>query len=57
MTGAAFTMLGDPDAVACEGDACLVPGAATADPAAAEDASPAADLARVREAIDAGRAI
>ncbi|PPF57389.1 hypothetical protein C5B94_01650 [Clavibacter michiganensis] len=52
-----FTMLGASDAAACEGDACLVPGAATADPAAAEDASPAADLARVREAIDAGRAI
>jgi hypothetical protein len=52
-----FTMLGASDAAACEGDACLVPGAPTADTAAADDASPAADLARVRDAIDAGRAI
>ncbi|AJW78917.1 hypothetical protein [Clavibacter michiganensis] len=52
-----FTMLGASDAAACEGDACLVPGASTADTAAADDASAAADLARVRDAIDAGRAI
>jgi hypothetical protein len=52
-----FTMLGASDAAACEGDACLVPGAATADAETADDASPAADLARVRDAIDAGRAI
>jgi hypothetical protein len=51
-----FTMLGASDAAACEGDACLVPGAPTAD-TAADDASAAADLARVRDAIDAGRAI
>ncbi|MBF4616733.1 hypothetical protein ITJ44_01395 [Clavibacter sp. VKM Ac-2873] len=52
-----FTMLGAADAAACEGDACLVPGAAPADTATADDASPAADLARVRDAIDAGQAI
>ncbi|WP_435078753.1 hypothetical protein [Clavibacter michiganensis] len=45
-----LAMLGSADAAACEGDACLVPGATA-------DASPAADLARVRDAIDAGRAI
>ena len=42
MTGPAFTMLGDPDAVACEGDACLVPGAA-----------PGAQESRVAPAPDA----
>lgn len=52
-----FTMLGASDAAACEGDACLVPGASAGDTAAADDASAAADLARVRDAIDAGRAI
>lgn len=51
-----FTMLGASDAAACEGDACLVPGA-VAGTSAADDGSAAADLARVRDAIDAGRAI
>jgi hypothetical protein len=60
-----FAMRGSADAAACEGDACLVPGARTtagspagspaADPA--PEASAAADLARVRDAIDSGRAI
>ena len=45
MTGAAFAMLGDPDAVACEGDACLVPGAA-----------PRAQESRVAPAPDAAAA-
>lgn len=26
VTPAPFTMMGDPDAAACEGDACLIPG-------------------------------
>lgn len=26
---ASFAMLGDPDAAACEGDSCLLPGAST----------------------------
>ncbi|MFT2692896.1 hypothetical protein [Clavibacter zhangzhiyongii] len=59
-----FAMRGSADAAACEGDACLVPGAldaagsSAADAAdAASDASAAADLARVRDAIDSGRAI
>ncbi|OUE27564.1 hypothetical protein [Clavibacter michiganensis] len=56
-----FAMRGSADAAACEGDACLVPGASVADDHAAHDvgteASAAADLARVRDAIDAGRAI
>ncbi|WP_317229453.1 hypothetical protein [Clavibacter sp. MX14-G9D] len=68
-----LAMLGSADAAACEGDACLVPTAppsasGTASAVAASDAvapgtaapddgSPAADLARVRDAIDAGRAI
>ncbi|MFT7709744.1 hypothetical protein ACMT9Y_02160 [Clavibacter tessellarius] len=56
-----LAMRGSADAAACEGDACLVPGM-VADPAAAgsgaaADADPAADLARVRDAIDSGRAI
>jgi len=56
-----LAMRGSADAAACEGDACLVPGMG-ADPAAAAsgaaaDADPAADLARVRDAIDSGRAI
>ena len=52
-----FTMLGASDAAACEGDACLVPGATAIASDTTADASPAADLARVRDAIDAGRAI
>ena len=52
-----LAMLGSADAAACEGDACLVPGATAAASDATADASPAADLARVRDAIDAGRAI
>ncbi|MBF4624196.1 hypothetical protein [Clavibacter sp. VKM Ac-2872] len=52
-----FTMLGAADAAACQGDACLVPGAPSAEEGVAADASRAADLARVRDAIDAGRAI
>lgn len=53
-----LAMLGSADAAACEGDACLVPGAsAPSVDGAAPDASAAADLARVRDAIDAGRAI
>lgn len=28
VTPAPFTMMGDPDAAACEGDACLIPGVA-----------------------------
>ncbi|MDQ0743164.1 hypothetical protein QFZ62_000472 [Clavibacter sp. B3I6] len=57
-----LAMRGSADAAACEGDACLVPGAGgSASPAAPADASdagsPAADLARVRDAIDSGRAI
>jgi len=58
-----LAMRGSADAAACEGDACLVPGAAAvAAPdatrsAAPTDADPAADLARVRDAIDSGRAI
>jgi len=62
-----LAMRGSADAAACEGDACLVPGAvgvgeaaAAPDgtrPAAPADADPAADLAQVRDAIDSGRAI
>ncbi|MWJ86455.1 hypothetical protein DOU11_12560 [Clavibacter michiganensis subsp. michiganensis] len=52
-----LAMLGSADAAACEGDACLVPGAAATASDATADASAAADLARVRDAIDAGRAI
>ena len=52
-----LAMRGSADAAACEGDACLVPGATASAPDASADASPAADLARVRDAIDAGRAI
>lgn len=59
-----LAMRGSADAAACEGDACLVPGAGgSASPAADADAdaptlgSPATDLARVRDAIDAGHAI
>ncbi|MFT2706277.1 hypothetical protein [Clavibacter zhangzhiyongii] len=53
-----FAMRGSADAAACEGDACLVPGALDAAASlAASDASAAADLARVRDAIDSGRAI
>jgi hypothetical protein len=57
-----LAMLGSADAAACEGDACLVPGVAAALPADAAAGSPAvgspaADLARVRDAIDSGRAI
>jgi hypothetical protein len=55
-----FAMRGSADAAACEGDACLVPGALDAAASAADaasDASAAADLARVRDAIDSGRAI
>jgi hypothetical protein len=55
-----LAMRGSADAAACEGDACLVPGAAAA-PAASSSAdaegSAAEDLARVRDAIDSGRAI
>ncbi|CAQ01665.1 hypothetical protein ACR8AL_12630 [Clavibacter sepedonicus] len=56
-----FTMRGSVDAAVCEGDSCLVPGASAVDAPAADDssadASAAADLARVRDAIDAGLAI
>ncbi|MFT2748358.1 hypothetical protein ACMT9U_02125 [Clavibacter sp. Sh2036] len=56
-----LAMRGSADAAACEGDACLVPGAvaapANAGSAAPTDADPAADLARVRDAIDSGRAV
>ncbi|OUE26878.1 hypothetical protein BFL36_03120 [Clavibacter michiganensis] len=56
-----LAMRGSADAAACEGDACLVPGALATAPGAGsadpEDADPAADLARVRDAIDSGRAI
>jgi hypothetical protein len=56
-----FAMRGSADAAACEGDACLVPGARTTAGSAAADPAPeasaAADLARVRDAIDSGRAI
>jgi len=58
-----LAMRGSADAAACEGDACLVPGAVgVAAPdgtrhAAPADADPAADLAQVRDAIDSGRAI
>jgi hypothetical protein len=56
-----LAMRGSADAAACEGDACLVPGAggsaSTAAAAASVAGSPAADLARVRDAIDSGRAI
>lgn len=31
-TSGGFTMLGVPDAIVCEGDACLMPGAETAAP-------------------------
>jgi len=43
VTGPAFTMLGDLDAVACEGDACLVPG--TAPEAQESRVDPAPDAA------------
>ncbi|UKF79196.1 hypothetical protein [Clavibacter californiensis] len=52
-----LAMLGSADAAVCEGDACLVPGATAVASDATADASAAADLARVRDAIDAGRAI
>ncbi|WP_043669094.1 hypothetical protein [Clavibacter michiganensis] len=56
-----LAMRGSADAAACEGDACLVPGP-TADAAGASSAvdaagSAAEDLARLRDAIDSGRAI
>jgi hypothetical protein len=51
-----LAMLGSADAAACEGDACAVPSAAAAT-APTASGSPAADLARVRDAIDAGLAI
>jgi hypothetical protein len=54
-----LAMRGSADAAACEGDACLVPGSASDAPASSADAegSAARDLARLRDAIDSGRAI
>jgi hypothetical protein len=37
-----FQMLGSPDAVACEGDACIIPGAAATQPQSAQAAVVAA---------------
>jgi hypothetical protein len=34
-----FTMLGDADAAACEGDACLIPGSRPADVGSSETSS------------------
>ncbi|WP_185232373.1 hypothetical protein [Frigoribacterium sp. NBH87] len=52
---AAFTMLGDADALACEGDSCLLP-AVVADVHAAT-ASGRAPARAVVEALDEGRQI
>jgi hypothetical protein len=52
-----LAMRGSADAAAWVGDACLVPGAVAAADPVDDGASPAADLARVRDAIDSGRAI
>jgi hypothetical protein len=52
---AAFTMLGDADALACEGDSCLLP-AVVADVNAAT-ASGRAPARAVVEALDEGRQI
>ncbi|WP_440694111.1 hypothetical protein [Clavibacter nebraskensis] len=50
-----LAMRGSADAAACEGDACLVPGSASA--VGDAEGSASADLARLRDAIDSGRAI
>ncbi|MFT2751480.1 hypothetical protein [Clavibacter sp. Sh2088] len=55
-----LAMRGSADAAACEGDACLVPGSASGAPASTvgdAEGSAAQDLARLRDAIDSGRAI
>jgi hypothetical protein len=56
-----LAMRGSVDAAACEGDACLGPGSASAAGAGDGDVdvegSASADLARLRDAIDSGRAI
>lgn len=55
---AAFTMLGSPDAAACDGDSCLVPGAVTVpDIEPTPDEASAASIRAVTAALDDGASL
>jgi hypothetical protein len=52
-----FILLGDPDALACEGDSCVVPVVSGADLGLSPDEAAAASSRAVAAALDEGAAL